>query len=131
MTACYFICNNHFDYFLFVIVPCEPPINIQGQAISKSDYQLEWEYNPCQTEGARLFLFYQLDNGHPSRDWSMLAIDDNSSTIIISDMSPFVPYRGYLVTSNIIGNGLMSKVFYMKTPLGRKLEKYYLICYSI
>ena len=107
---------------LFILVSCDPPTNLQGTPLSATEYEVKFSLKPCNHPGALLYFYYREDSGDLSRDWKVIGLSVNQTSLEVPDLLPAVPYKGYLMMAfEQIGNGPSSQVIYMTTPKGRKL----------
>ena len=110
----------HDGCFIICLVPCEPPTDIRGAPLGMTEFNITFTPAPCQADGSLLYFYYRLDTGQTSREWLITGIDANASDVVLYNLLPALPYKGYFVTSSKSGNGPISKVIYFSTPLGRK-----------
>ena len=89
--------------------------------------RISWTNAACEinTTATNLYLFYsaqsrpgEVDNGN---SWQIVGIDKSIPWLMVTDLTPAVKYKSYLLQSTEDGNGPPSSVFIMETPIGRKL----------
>ena len=109
------------SYNIFNLVSCDPPTNLQGTPLSATEYEVSFTLKPCKHQGAFLYFYYRVDSGDISRDWKVIGLTVNETSLTVPDLLPAVPYKGYLMMAfQAIGNGPSSEVIHMITPKGRK-----------
>ena len=91
-----------------------------GEALSDIEYRVNFTVRPCKAEGASLYFYHRAYSGKTSREWTVTGLGANATHLVIEDLLPAVPYKGYFVASSKSGNGPIGEVIYFKTPLGRK-----------
>ena len=60
------------------------------------------------------------NGGNNKKTWYVKGVLLDSSSVLITDLTPATKYKGYMMQSTPTGNGPPSEVFILETPVGRK-----------
>ena len=115
----------------YFLVPCDPPQTIKPVAIDKTTVKLTWDSDLCfgNATQSNVYIYYtemglSWSAYNDDKNWNVVGVPINSLSIVITDLTPAIKYKGYMMQSTSTGNGPPSSVFIMETPVGREYSIY-------